>query len=450
MAILQIIRVLIEFGETKLVKRIADLLGKTADTAEQFAIVMQIYLGLGENSLAIKFGEKAIEQGDNDLKLSLPQILYPAYKSEYDFSKALSIIQNMVQMNPDNLSLRIENALCLYDANKKEDAHDILKSIDEKKLDDFEKIKFKAALGPHQLRNGQFQTGLRNVILSQDAVRKAQFNHQYHGGTELPLPMWMGTPDCKKLIVYFEAGLGDEIINVRFLRNLESLGITAKLYNVWYEEPRKNNRQGMIEFYERNGFEFIRKFDLKEYQDYQWTYCQFLPILLNISEKDLWTGPYLKAKTKKLKGKYKIGLRWSGNPVPKYRNFPLKEVYNCLKDLDVTFYSIQKHVCMEELEEFPEIVDLSTKMPSLADMADYINSFDLLITCATVSCTFAGALDKECIVLNPCSDYYIFNTKTDHTPWFSDKMTLLRQKQPKNWSDVMPELRKLVEKKLDL
>lgn len=450
MAILQIIGVLLQFGETKLVKRIADLLARTADTAEQFVIVTQMYLALGENVLAIEFGEKAIEKGSDDIKLNLPQRLYPTYKAEFNFTKAVSIIESMVQMNPDNLALKIEKALCYYETNRKEEAHDILKTIDEKNLDDFAKLKFRAALGPHQLRNGQFQTGLRNVILSQDAVRKAEFNHQYHGGSELPLPMWMGTPDCKKLIIYLEAGLGDEIINVRFLRNLKSLGITAKLYNVWYEEPRKNNRQGMIEFYEKNGFEFIHKFNPDEYQDYQWTYSQFLPILLNVSEKELWTGPYLKAKTKKLKGKNKIGLRWSGNPVPKYRNFPLKEVYNSLKDLDVTFYSIQKHVCMDELAEFPEIVDLSGKMPSLADMADYINSFDLLISCATVSCTLAGALDKECIVLNPCNDYYIFNTKTEHTPWFSDKMTLLRQNQPKNWSDVMPDLRKLVEKKLNL
>jgi hypothetical protein len=104
---------------------------------------------------------------------------------------------------------------------------------------------------------------------------------------------------------------------------------------------------------------------------------------------------------------------------------------------------------MEEIKEFPEIVDLSKKIPSLSDVADYINSMDLLITCPTVTCTIAGALDKECIVLTPCADYYVFNTSNNQTPWFSNKMTLLRQKSARIWDDVMPDLRKLVEKKVN-
>lgn len=448
MNVQEIIAILLQFGELDLLRRLAKLLGSTAVKAEEYALVATMFLALGDNKEAIDFGERAVNSGDDELKLNFPQRLYPAYKGELDFIKALGIIETLVAMNPDNYDAKIEYALCLYDANKKDESYDVLKSINENKLDDFQKLKFNAALGPHQLREGKFQDGIKNVILSQDQVRRVQFNHQYHGANELPLPFWQGTPDCKKLIVYLEAGLGDEFINLRFLNVLKSRGIEAKLYSIWYEDPVKNNREGIIEFYEKNGYKFIRQFEQEKYQDYQWTYCQYLPILLNLTEKDLWTGPYLKAKKKRLKGKKKIGLRWSGNPVPKFRNFPLKLVYETLKDFNATFYSIQKHVCMEEIEDFPEIINLADELDSLADMADYINSFDLLITCPTVSCTIAGALDKPCIVLTPCSDYYIFNTKDDHTPWFGKNMTLLRQKTPREWANIMPELHKLVEKKL--
>jgi len=442
------IAVLLQFGEVDLVRKLAKFFGSTATKQEEYGLVSSVFLHLGDYKDAIEFGEKAISDGDEKFEFMMSQNLYHAYRAEFCFDKALDIIKKIVEMIPDNYDAKIEYAFCLYDAGKKNESLEVLYSIKENELNDYQRLKYYAACGPHQLRTGDFQNGIKNVIMAQDQIRKIQYNHQYHGATELPLTFWQGTPDCKKLIVYLEAGLGDEVINLRFLKNLKDIGIEAKLYSIWYEDPQKNNREGIIEFYEKNGFEFIRHFDPEKHKDYQWTYSQYLPILLNLKQNDLWKGPYLKAKKKKLKGKKKIGLRWSGNLIPKHRNFPLKLVYNTLKDLDANFYSIQKHVCMEELEEFPEITNLADKLHSLEDMADYINSFDLLITCPTVSCAIAGALDKPCVVLTPCSDYYVFNTLNDHTPWFSKKMTLVRQKTPKEWADVMSDLRKIVKEKL--
>ena len=448
MDIQEILAVLLQFGEIDLVRRITGVLGRTADKPKEFAIVAMSYMNLGDYTEAIAFCEKAISGDDDEIKMNLPSRLYPAFKGVGDYPMALSIIESVIQFS-NSVEAKIEKSSCLYEANKKSDALEVLESIDREKLNDQQKVKFDAAMGPHQLRSGRFQEGLKNVIMTQDMARQLQFGHQYHNAQELPLQFWKGTPDCKKLIVYLEAGIGDEFINLRFLKNLAEMGIDARLYNVFYEDPIKNKRRGLIEFYEKNGCKFIKHFDVEEYKDFQWTYSQYLPILLSVREKDLWRGPYIQAKQKRLKGKFKIGLRWSGNPVPKFRNFPLELVYNTLKDLDVTFYSLQKDVCMEELKEFPEIVDLSKKIPSLSDVADYINSMDLLITCPTVTCTIAGALDKECIVMTPCSDYYVFNTSNNKTPWFSNKMTLLRQKSARIWDDVMPDLRKLVEKKVN-
>lgn len=448
MQLQQIFLSLLAFGEKDLVRKLATFLGETADKVNEYVFVATIFIQLQEYEKALEYGQKALDkETDQEVINQINTLLYPAYRNQFEFAKAIKSLEN----TPEEIGKKrilFEKAQCLYDSNKKDEAYELLVSLPDDTLDDFEKLKKTALLGPHLLRNGKFQEGMRSVIIAQDNVKRIEFNHNYHGQSELPLEFWQGTPDCKNLIVYLEAGLGDEIINLRFLNNLKKMGINVKIYNVFYEDPEKNNRKGFIELYQKNGFEMIQNFSPEKYADYKWTYSQYLPILLNLSESELWKGPYLKAGKKKLSKKKNIGLRWSGNEYPKFRNFKLKEVYDTLSHLDCTFYSVQKDLCLEEIKDCPDVIDLSSKLNSVEDLAAYINSFDLLITCPTITCTLAGALDKKCIVLNPCSDYYIFNTKNNQTPWFGKNMQLLRQKTPKIWSDCLDDLKILTEKML--
>jgi hypothetical protein len=448
MQLQQIVLSLLSFDEKDLVRKLANFLGETADKVNEYIFVATIFIQLQEYDKALEYGQKGIDkETDQEVINQIHALLYPAYRNENQFEKALNALEKMPEGFNKN-RLLFEKAQCFYDSNKKEESHDLLLSMKEDTLNDLEKLKRFASLGPHLLRNGNFQEGMRSVIIAQDNIKRIEFNHNYHGQSELPLEFWQGTPDCNKLIVYLEAGLGDEIINVRFLNHLKKRGIEVKLYNVFYENPEKNGRKGFVEFYQKNGFDVIQGFAPEKYVDYKWTYSQYLPMLLNLNENELWEGSYLKAGKKKLSKKKNIGLRWSGNAYPKFRNFNLKEIYESLKDLDCTFYSVQKDLCMDELKDCPDIIDLSSKLESLEDLAAYINSFDLLITCPTITCTIAGGLDKKCIVLNPCSDYYIFNTKTNQTPWFGKNMQLIRQKTPKVWSDCLQDLRKLTVKML--
>lgn len=449
MQVFQVLFSLLQFGEQKLVQDILDLLKKTADKPEEFAILCKFYNQLGRCADAITTGKNALACDDKNLKIEMFTELIRAYKIANEPTEAIKCMEEIEALaEVDKNFSNIEKSICYYDNNQKDKSYEILKEIDVANLNDQMKVKYFAALAPHQLRNNEFREGIKNVIITQDANKFIQYGHRYHDRSQLPLQFWEGTPDCKKLIVYLEAGLGDEVINLRFMKNLKDMGIDAYLYNIWYEEPEKNKRVGNLDFYEANGFQVIRKFELEKFKDFQWTYSQYLPILLNVDEKDLWTGPYLQAKKLKLKGKKKIGLRWAGNQYPLHRNFKLADIYSSIKHLDATFYSLQRDECLNELEEFPEIVDLSDKLTTMADLANYTKSLDLLITCPTLTCTIAGALDTPCITLVQCSDYYIFNTKNNNTPWYGKNMQLLRQKKPNSWSDIGKDLLKLIEKKL--
>jgi hypothetical protein len=63
----------------------------------------------------------------------------------------------------------------------------------------------------------------------------------------LDMPFWQGSPDLENLVVYAEAGIGDEIINIRFMKHLKDRGINAWWYTA--TQKRKNKRQtGFVKF----------------------------------------------------------------------------------------------------------------------------------------------------------------------------------------------------------
>ena len=138
MEVQQILLTLLQFGEIELVKKVANLLAKTAERPEEHATMASIFVRIGENKKAIESGERAIAGDNDDIKLNLPAVLYPAYKAEYDYIKAIGIIENLVQMNPENYNLQLEKASLLYETNRKDDAADVLDRINVSDLNDFQ------------------------------------------------------------------------------------------------------------------------------------------------------------------------------------------------------------------------------------------------------------------------------------------------------------------------
>jgi hypothetical protein len=376
--------------------------------------------------------------------------LQPTYRQAAYSQKAIDILDEIYKKEKSD-SILIEKAGCLYENNQKEESKELLDSIQDENLSEYDEAKKASYYAAHHLRNGRFKEGMKGIVFETDKMRNIEHGRPvFHTRQELPLEFWNGIKECKNLIVFAEAGLGDEIINIRFMNHLKERGINAKWYGHWHQNVA-NKRTGAAEWFRQNGFDVITEFDAKKYKDYMWTYSQYVPVLLDIEEKDLWNGPYMTAGKKDLKGtRKKVGLRWAGNKYPMHRNVNLKDIYESIKDLDVDFYSLQKDELYEQVKEYPEIIDLSEDLNSVVDLADYVNSMDYVITCSTCVCPIAGAIDKDNITLVPLADYYVFNTKDNYTPWYSNKMRLVRQKTSRVWTDVMGEVREVVKEKLDL
>jgi len=451
-SLLTILQFLRNTNQNEIAIEVLDKYAQNAEDAFSLATLSDVYMGFHKYEDAVKYGEMALEKPieQQEIKFAIEASLTSKYRAANFPEKALKILNKVYEDNP-TVAVLLEKAGCLYEANLKDESYELLQSVNDDNLEEELLTKKNSLMGPHLLRNHQFKDGMKSVVFETDKLRNAEHGSEvYHNKSSLPLEFWKGTNDCKNLIVFAEAGLGDEIISIRFINKLKNKGINVKWLAFWHKDAEINKRVGAFDWYKKNGFDVITELNPVEHKDYMWTYSQFLPILLDLDEDELWDGPYMKAGKKKLKANKKknIAIRWGGNPYPKHRNFPLKDLYAVLKDVDANFYSLQKDYDMDELKDFPGIIDLSDKIESFSDTAEYINSMDLVITCATCICPAAGALDKENITIIPINDYYVFNTLNNKTPWFSDKMTLVRQKTPRVWSDIMDEVATLVKEKL--
>ena len=180
--------------------------------------------------------------------------------------------------------------------------------------------------------------------------------------------------------------------------------------------------------------------------------------------------PYLFAEPDKVqawatklgaKSKLRIGLAWSGGFLPNQpetraikerRNIPLARLAP-LKNLDATFYSLQKgERAGFELQELlgggwngPAIIDWTGEIHDFSDTAALIQNLDLVISVDTSTAHLAGAMAKPVWLLNRFDIEWRW---LPNSPWYPT-VRLFRQQAPGDWVGVIDrlisELEKLVQ-----
>lgn len=449
-------------GAKNLAKQVLDVFAKNAFSFEQQDNISKCYFKLQHYEEAIKHGEKALVNAHS------PQLMYMTrfnlinvYNHANYPEKALTYINANEKLIPMDYDLQLEKAYALFLSNRKTEAEEILHHVlaNYKELPEETALKIKFNLGTYYLYRDKFQEGLRHFILDGAKMRLWNTETIFSRNKKLNLPFWEGSPDVKNLVIYAEAGSGDEIINIRFMKHLKERGINAYWYAVWHKEEWKNERKGLLEIFKNSGFPVVTNLEeLKDVPDLKWTYSMHLPIYLNLDYKDLWDKPYISSSKEyddkcKLEGKSpKIGIRWQGCPAydhDLHRSFKVKELHEVLKDVDGTFYSLQRDNGLEEIEDFPNLIDLSEKMNSFQETLGFIRNLDFVITSCTSIAHLCAASGKEVFVMVPISAYYVWSHSGDKSPWYGDNVTLLRQEKPRCWKAPLEKLRKiLIEKGL--
>jgi tetratricopeptide (TPR) repeat protein len=426
-----------QFGKKELGDAILRAYLEQAYRYEEYDELARIAFKLKDYKTAMKLAENAVLTAKTGEQMYMGRAnLINVYNHANYPEKAMTLIRMQEAVLPDDVDTRLEKAFSFFLMNDRDSAEKILQAeLDKGTSDEETTTKLKFNLGTYAMWRDEFQKGLRLFLHEGEKL-------DYWRKHKLPGEFWSGGPQPGRTIyLYAEAGIGDEVINVRFMKHLAATGMNP----VWVTD-----RAELASIFNRNGFKSITPKEIRG-TDYLWTYPMSLPVYLNLEYPDLWYGPYLTASGQNslvtASGKKKIGIRWQGNPAydhDLHRSVPLADIYSAVKHVDADFYSLQRDTGLEELPNFPGLVPLHNDLKSINTLMDTIADLDLVITSCTSIAHIAAAMGKETIILTPISAYYTWTHSTPKSPWYGDHVTLLRQERPRSWKEPTERLRALM------
>ncbi len=280
------------------------------------------------------------------------------------------------------------------------------------------------ALGLLLLSLGRYPEGF--------ALMEARHRLEAYRKPELPYPEWTGGEVAgKRILIWPEQGLGDQIQFARFAPALKAMGAQVTLL-CWPALTRL--------FAAALGVEVLSAAGEVSFPDPDgWVMACSLAGRLGATPASLPNAPYLAPVgrwARPLPAGFRVGLMTSGNPI--YVN-----------DRNRSLSPAEA----EALRALPaQLIDLSpasTGAGDLADTADLVAELDLVVTVDTAVAHLAGAMGKPCWVLLPArgTDWRWMRARRD-SPWYPS-IRLYRQRTPGDWSGVVAEveadLRRLVE-----
>jgi hypothetical protein len=313
---------------------------------------------------------------------------------------------------------------------------------------DSENPRSKFNRGWHLLHQGKYQEGFKCLEYGRG------LNVYGSGKINTTKPIWdQSDLTGKTVIINMEAGYGDNIIYARFATEVWRRGgkcvlcCDKTLHSLFLRIPGVSECITLDQVETTYHDFWIPSFSCSWLFDHTYETLPNDPyIFANEESVDLWKNIL---KTDK---KYRIGIRWSGNPKfehQQFRIFSAEKLINIYKNNDhIQFYSLQKDSDTRELPE--QIQDLQHFMISWEDTAACIENLDLVITSCTSVAHLSAAMGKPTWVIVPILPYHIWAYGDEYSPWYSKTTRVFRQKKFGDWEDtfqmVYDELVKKFEK----
>lgn len=432
-------------NESELAGKVLEVFGKTAQSFEHFDDVSKCFFKIKDYDSSIKYGEKGISIASSPQQMYvMRQNLTNVYNHNNMPEKALRYVKASEAVLEHDIDRDFEKAYAYFLMNRKQDAAKLLREkLNDPTLTDEQREKTEFNLGTYDLIDGNLQQGLKRFLLS-DLRGTCSFLNQKHDN--YGLPKWNGVASPgKNLLIIAEAGIGDELINIRFVKKLEQLGLNV----IWLT---LRNRPDLAAIYNLNGitsFSDIRQVPKEFLENCKYTPSMHLPIHLNVQYKDLWNGAYvtnlpthLDTKWDELldSDKLKIGVRWQGNPEydqDLHRSIPLNEILAHISG-DDQLYSIQRDTGLEQLTD--DLIDLSSELTTLTDLFVCISKLDLVITSCTSIAHISSAMGKHTIVIVPISCYYVWCNPDNKNTWYGENTKIFYQQKPRSWKEPLLEM----------
>jgi hypothetical protein len=279
--------------------------------------------------------------------------------------------------------------------------------------------------------------------------RHAELWGNKHIGTKQP--MWKGEDlNGKHILFVCEAGYGDQMLFVRFVKDISKRGgkviVACDDYNLGSLFSKIQEVSAVINY----------QAALTVYHDY-WIPSMAAPVALKTTYDDLTGLPYLKAKEEHIKSfesliksdKLKVGIRWLSMPkngvsktlgdtyIP--RKFPSKLMFDAVMQDHVELYSLQRD---EGIEDIPSsgVINLESSLSSWEHTAAIIANLDLVISSCTSVAHLSAAMGKPTWIIIPLMAYYTWALPGNKTPWYNS-VKLFRQEIYGQWEEPFKKIK---------
>jgi hypothetical protein len=237
-----------------------------------------------------------------------------------------------------------------------------------------------------------------------------------------PSPEWDGKTKGT-ILLYCDHGLGDQIHQVRYARDLVARGNKVVVCCSGALVGLFNKIEG-VSAVVQHGAEF------GVYHDF-WCFAMVAPAYLGYEMSDLRGDAYID-KPAVIKGhKKRIGLRWQGNSKfeeDHNKKFPYQLLFDAVKGADYEFISLQRDEGADACPIWVKQVPLQT----WEDTKNAVASCDLVISSCTSVSHIAAAMGVETWVVIPVMGYYLYALDGEKCPYY-DSMTLMRQEVFGEW-----------------
>ena len=240
-------------------------------------------------------------------------------------------------------------------------------------------------------------------------------------------PLWDGEENAIVLL-RLERGLGDQIHQVRYARDLKKLGCTVIVSCVSPLAEILCHADGVDAVVQHEAACGV-------YHNF-YLPAMSAPIQFGYqSSADIDGSPYIPMSADTVS--HRAGLRWSG--LPAYENqtkrlFPHELLFNAMKNR-ANCINLQRDEGAEHCPNWVEQVDLSTWTAT----AKTIASCEFVVTSCTGVAHLAGAMGVPTKVIIPVVPYYLWTYPGSSTPYY-DSVSLLRQTKPDDWLAPFIEL----------
>ena len=308
-----------------------------------------------------------------------------------------------------------------------------------------------------QLAQSKFLSGWRNFELRWLA-------NQFHSPKlNKNIPKFEINMEKKNLLLWSEQGLGDQILFLRFLKDLEPfinnlyINIDSRLHKIIKRAYPK------IKFLSKNNFNKNYKINSQmPLGDLGSLFVKDNSYLIKNTNSYLSSDPNLTKQLKnnlKINNKYICGLSWISknddiganksvsleilNPILSIKNIYFLDLqYNDTTDERDKFYS-KYGIKISKIEEIDNFNDLNG-VTSLIDICDFV------ITVSNTNAHISGSLGKETFLLLPKGKgkLWYWSSLKNRSIWYNS-IHIIKQSEIDIWNDPIKKLKILIEERIN-